>query len=64
MTMTAPTPVTAMKSNSIVIPLDIAHSVLNVLQTTTPRGNAHAEELLRIYHSLAESVVLSTQRNH
>jgi len=64
MTMTAPTPVTAMKSNSIMIPLDIAQSVLGILQTTTPRGNAHAEELLRIYHSLAESVVLSTQRNH
>ena len=53
---------TPMTSNQIVIPIDIAQSVLKVLHATTPRGNAHAEELLRLYHSLSNAV-MQTRNN-
>ena len=52
----------AMKSNQILIPIDVAQSVLKVLHATTPRGNAHAEELLRLYHSLSNAV-MQTRNN-
>lgn len=43
----------------VLIPIDTANQLLTLLQTTAPRGQAHADELLRIYHSLSSAVVQS-----
>ena len=47
----------------VVIPIDTANQLLTLLQTTAPRGQAHADELLRIYHALSSAVVQTTTQS-
>lgn len=53
---------TTQNKTQILIPIDVANDLLGILATTAPRGQAHAEELLRVYHSLAVAVSQTAQR--
>jgi hypothetical protein len=50
-----------MNKTQVLIPIDVANDLLRILFATAPRGQAHADELLRIYHSLSQAVA-HTQR--
>lgn len=44
------------KTNQVLIPIDVANRLLGTIAATAPRGQAHADELLALYHSLASAV--------
>jgi len=54
--MNTPALATAL-STQVTIPLDVAQAVLTILQTTTPRGDAHSNQLINIYDSMIHAVM-------